>query len=141
MGEFIELTCKSQITKLIILKEILNTISVIEIGEESEVGDGTSTPNKFDMSIMFSGFFKNRYSAAFGASADKDQSRPKKFYSNLYFTVKKQFFCVIVGMHLSALLEVLDYDMFQKMFKVGIKRYKKLKEEASLIPDYFEGTP
>ena len=41
MGEFIELTCKSQITKLIILKEILNTISVIEIGEESEVGDGT----------------------------------------------------------------------------------------------------
>ena len=141
MGEFIELTCKSQITKLIILKEILNTISVIEIGEESEVGDGMSTPKKFDMSLMFSVFFKNLYFAAFGASASKDRSRPKKFYTNLYFNVKKQFFCVIVGMHLSAIFEVLDYDMLQKMFKVGIKRYKKQNEEASLIPDYIEGTP
>ena len=72
MGEFIELTCKSQITKLIILKEILNTISVIEIGEESEVGDGMSTPKKFDMSLMFSVFFKNLYFAAFGASDQKN---------------------------------------------------------------------
>ena len=150
MGEFIELTCKSQITKLIILKEILNTISVIEIGEESEVGDGTSTPKKFDMSLMFSDFFSNLYSTAFKASAEKDRlnsllrsqrPRKKKFYSNSYFLFKKQFFCVIVGMHLSAILEVLDYCSFQEMFKVGIKRYKKLNKKASLILDYIEGTP
>ena len=139
MMEFIQLTCKSQDTKLIILKDILKIISVIEIGEKSKVGDGTSAPNKFDMSIMFSAFFKNLYSADFATSAMKDRSRPKKFYSNLYFTVKKEFFCVIVGMYLNAISEVLDYHMFKKMFKVGDKRYKK--KEASLIPDYIEGTP
>ena len=72
--------------------------SVKVIGEESEVGDGTSW---------------------------NDLSRPKKYYTNLNFYLKKQFFCVIVGMPLSAILEVLDYGSFQEMFKVGIKRYKK----------------
>ena len=72
--------------------------SVKVIGEESEVGDGSSS---------------------------NDLSRPKKYYTNLNFYLKKQFFCVIVGMPLSAILEVLDYGSFQEMFKLGIKRYKK----------------
>ena len=37
----------------------------MEIGEESEVGDGTSAQKKFDISLMFSDFFRNLYDAAF----------------------------------------------------------------------------
>ena len=107
------------------MKNILYSKSVKVIGEESEVGDGTSAQKKFDISLMFSDFFRNLYDEAFDTSALNDLSRPKKYYTNLNFYLKKQFFCVIVGMHLSAILEVLDYCSFQEMFKVGIKRYKK----------------
>ena len=117
------------------MKNILYSKSVKVIGEESEVGDGTSAKTKFDMSLMFLAFFRKLYHGAFKTSAENDRSRPKKYYSNLNFFFKKQFFCVIVGMHLSAILEVLDYGSFQEMFKVLVSFDPKFEHflEATII--------
>ena len=95
--------------------------------------------SKYGIRNVFTRIFKDLYQADFKRFkvADikklRDAVKPLKakgYYSNCEFRLKKELFCVIVGMHINQVVEVSSYDVYLELLRVGGNNYLNLKSNG-----------